>query len=203
MSTNKPVRKTYIRRKRCLNQSIEQIKDTMIYIMKNTGYRMTESQLLEFAKARAKEIEAACWSPRLKISDKEYSQIVLKKTYQLCNILLVQSRIMVQKQFPLMQTRVAFPETTKIYSYPKSKYHKPKKDQLQPSTHAESGSVLCMHQLPPQGFSESSEIVIQPNSQITQNQFEDEQQDDVTFFFNQMRVPQDKNDFPQSIYWDK
>lgn len=71
--------KSYIRRKRCLHESSRIIQNTMRAINSSTGRQMTDAELLEFSTNLARKIEASCWSPRLKISDKEYQKRQKKK----------------------------------------------------------------------------------------------------------------------------
>ena len=54
------------------------------------GKQMSENELIEYSTRRAREIEASCWSPRLKISDKDYQDIARLKTQQLCQALIKQ-----------------------------------------------------------------------------------------------------------------
>ncbi|KAK8891196.1 hypothetical protein M9Y10_028402 [Tritrichomonas musculus] len=85
--------KSYIRRKRCLHESSRIIQNTMRAINSSTGRQMTDAELLEFSTNLARKIEASCWSPRLKISDKEYQKKTEEKTQQLCDSLIRQNNL--------------------------------------------------------------------------------------------------------------
>lgn len=103
MNLNAPKsHKSYIRRKRCLHESSRIIQNTMRAITSSLGRPMSDAELLEFSTAKAREIEASCWSPRLKLSDKEYQKKTEEKTQQLCEILIRQNNI------PIFQTAGCF-----------------------------------------------------------------------------------------------
>ena len=90
MNDSSKHRKCYIRRKRCLNENAKLIQSTMRAISIAKGKQMSENELIEYSTRRAREIEASCWSPRLKISDKDYQDIARLKTQQLCQALIKQ-----------------------------------------------------------------------------------------------------------------
>lgn len=84
---NKP-RRNYIRRKRCLTESVNLIETTLHFILTTRGEEIDISSLKKQASQHAHEVEAACWAPRTKMTDDEYNQLTLTKTKALCLLLI-------------------------------------------------------------------------------------------------------------------
>jgi hypothetical protein len=49
--------------------------------------RLTPEEIADFSTKRAIELEACCWSPRVKVSDEDYHSIIQRKTAELCGAL--------------------------------------------------------------------------------------------------------------------
>ena len=86
MEHEKP-RRTYIRRKKALNESIKLIQNTLLKISLLSQQKMSDREVLSQAASFANSIEAQCWSPRLQMSDEEYRNIIMNKTEQICTTL--------------------------------------------------------------------------------------------------------------------
>lgn len=84
----KNLKRNYIRRKKTYNKSMSLVHQTLelINLVKNT--KITNTELDQLSKQHADRIEAACWDPRMKLTDDAYQQIVIQKTKELCNILI-------------------------------------------------------------------------------------------------------------------
>ena len=91
--------RSYIRRKRCLNESINLIQNTLRTIAANQGQVIPEKELKYLSKHHAQSVEACCWTPRLKIGDEEYQQLTYSKTQELCSVLLRNSQQFNIQQF--------------------------------------------------------------------------------------------------------
>ena len=107
MSGEKPHR-LYIRRKRCLKESQKLIYETLCSIVAMKGQEVNSIQLSQEALEHATAIEASCWSPRLHISDEEFHQLTIKKTQDLCYILIQRSCQ------PHSYTPIALPQPKKV-----------------------------------------------------------------------------------------
>lgn len=86
MEHEKPKR-TYIRRKKALNESIKLIQNTLSKISMLSSNKISEREILSNAASFANSIEAQCWSPRLQMTDDEYRQVIMNKTEQICTTL--------------------------------------------------------------------------------------------------------------------
>lgn len=85
---NQNSKRNYIRRKKTYNKSCTLVRQTLelINLVKNT--KMPPIELDQLAKQHADRVEAVCWDPRTKISDDLYQQLVIKKTRELCTLLI-------------------------------------------------------------------------------------------------------------------
>ena len=81
-------RRNYIRRKRCLNESISMIEKTLICIFKIRKEQVDKNEITKMAKSHASEVEAACWAPRMKMSDDDYQNLMETRTKELCLVLI-------------------------------------------------------------------------------------------------------------------
>ena len=81
--------RNYIRRKRCLNESIQIIEKTLNCLANlRKDNLIKKEEISKLAKAHANEVEAACWAPRLKMSDDDYQNRMSTKTKELCLVLI-------------------------------------------------------------------------------------------------------------------
>ncbi|EAX97018.1 hypothetical protein TVAG_315200 [Trichomonas vaginalis G3] len=78
------LKRNYIRRKKYLNDSYETIKHTLELIRLAGKLDLSDSELQKMAMKHAQAIEAACWSPHLRLTAKEYEDITVHKTKDLC-----------------------------------------------------------------------------------------------------------------------
>ena len=82
-------RRNYIRRKRCLNESIQIIEKTLNCLANlRKDNIIKKDEISKLAKAHANEVEAACWAPRLRMSDDDYQNRMSTKTKELCLVLI-------------------------------------------------------------------------------------------------------------------
>lgn len=88
MDENSNKQRNYIRRKHCLRECVKIIKMSLSYVAKATGNPISDKQLQEAADNHSKSIEAVCWAPRVKMTDEEYSALMLQKTKELCRVLI-------------------------------------------------------------------------------------------------------------------
>lgn len=92
MNENKKINKrNYIRRKKYLNDSANQIKATLKIIQAAKGEPFTEQNLQRIAYSHAQAIEAVCWSPHSKLSAEGYQKLMNAKTTELCHMFLKKS----------------------------------------------------------------------------------------------------------------
>lgn len=84
---SKPHR-VYIRRKRCLKEAQKIIYDVLVSISTSHGDEINEKLLNKQALEHAISIEAACWSPKLHVTDAEFENLMISKAHELCKILL-------------------------------------------------------------------------------------------------------------------
>lgn len=89
--------KCYLKRKRFLNEISREIVDTLkqIYCLRNQN--LSETEIKDKAKKYALTIEAACLTPKYKMSNDEYHRVLITKTRELCDVL---SRTMIPSNFP-------------------------------------------------------------------------------------------------------
>jgi hypothetical protein len=81
---NATSKRSYIHRKKYLNESITQIKSTLefIHLARNDSASPEESH--KAALAHAQSIEAVCWSPHSHLTAEDYQRIMAAKTQELC-----------------------------------------------------------------------------------------------------------------------
>lgn len=84
-------RRNYIRRKRCFNDCVDLIMKTLRIIKQARGEPVSEDEIRNAALCRARQIEAACWTPRSKMSDESYKKLTMLKTTELCTAILRQN----------------------------------------------------------------------------------------------------------------
>ena len=84
-------RRNYIRRKRCFNECTNLIARTLRVIKQAQQEPFTEASINELAASHASQIEAACWSPRSKMTDEDYKALTMSKTIELCYAIIRKS----------------------------------------------------------------------------------------------------------------
>lgn len=87
MEVGKP-RRSYIRRKKCLNECMKIIQQTLRQLASLKHIQVSDLVLTEMARKYAEEVEAMCWSPRLHITNEEYQNMTREKTKHVCRVLL-------------------------------------------------------------------------------------------------------------------
>jgi hypothetical protein len=60
----------------------------MVFLSEQGRVTLSKTDLVAYARDRADEVEALCWSPRLKITDSEYQALALAKVRELVRALL-------------------------------------------------------------------------------------------------------------------
>jgi hypothetical protein len=85
--------RSYIKRKRVLNDSTEAITRTLRFINQREGFRETECDVVQGATALAHAVEAACFVSVNKSSEERYRLTVALKTAQLCQSLLARPKL--------------------------------------------------------------------------------------------------------------
>ena len=108
-------KRTYIRRKRCLNEIVTQIKSTLVYISTQNGQAPDIKEVEQIALKHSNDIEAACWFPKQHLTEKEYQNLLMGKAQLLCQA-LISSHLPNHKQTsasPVAQQQQGFsdPET--------------------------------------------------------------------------------------------
>ena len=88
MSVDSRNKRNYIRRKKYLNESVEQIKSTLDFIAFARNEKVSEEQVRKLALLHAESIEAACWSPHTRLSSDNYQTLMSTKTRELCRVIL-------------------------------------------------------------------------------------------------------------------
>lgn len=81
-------RRNYIRRKRRFNDCTNLIAKTLCVIKQTKGEPFSEASIKQLAVAYASKIEAACWTPRSKMTDDEYQALTNAKSCELCCAIL-------------------------------------------------------------------------------------------------------------------
>jgi hypothetical protein len=81
-------KRSYIPRKKYLNESIVQIKSTLEFIRLTRKDSGSPEQSHRAAVGPAQSIEAVCWSPHSRLSAEGYQRIMAAKTQELCWTLL-------------------------------------------------------------------------------------------------------------------
>jgi hypothetical protein len=85
-----PIRqRSYLKRKRILNNSMETIARTLRTISQGNGIRRDECDILQDAKRLASTVEAACFVSANKSSEERYRVMIAMKTAELCQSLRV------------------------------------------------------------------------------------------------------------------
>jgi hypothetical protein len=77
-------KRNYIRRKKYLDQSTAHIKSTLEFIAAVLGEALNPGEIQKAALVHAREIEAACWSPRPRPTAEVYEKLMAAKTAELC-----------------------------------------------------------------------------------------------------------------------
>lgn len=83
-------KRTYIRRKKCLNEIVSTIKSTLKYISDHNRKEIGPLQIDQLALQHSTAIEAACWFPKQHMTEKEYSNLLMGKAKLLCQALMKQ-----------------------------------------------------------------------------------------------------------------
>jgi hypothetical protein len=84
--------RSYLKRKRHLNDTIEQISCILRQISRVTGILISESTIVAQATAMARSIEAACYVSENKTSEDRYRYMLQLKTSKLCRSLIANIR---------------------------------------------------------------------------------------------------------------
>jgi hypothetical protein len=84
-------KRNYIRRKKYLDETTNQIKTTLEFIAIVGGETPNSSEIQKAALLHAQGIEAACWSPRPRPTAEAYQQLISVKTAELCRVLTKQA----------------------------------------------------------------------------------------------------------------
>ena len=93
-------KRTYIRRKRCLTEITNTIKNALIYISERNNTEMSEEMIDQLAQKHSSAIEAACWFPKQHMTESEYANLLMGKAKLLCQT-LISSKIPLNKMQPL------------------------------------------------------------------------------------------------------
>ena len=83
-------KRNYIRRKKYMNDSYEKIRKTLDFINLAAKLKLSEQEISKKAMTHAQAIEAACWSPHLRLTASEYEDLTAIKTTELCRALTKQ-----------------------------------------------------------------------------------------------------------------
>lgn len=81
-------KRTYIRRKRCLSEIKITIRNALQQYLSRSGREYTEDDLETLAKKHSNEIEAACYFPKQRMTEMQYSTLLTNKAEQLLSVLL-------------------------------------------------------------------------------------------------------------------
>lgn len=84
-------RRNYIQRKKCLNNSVNQIVNVLNFIQVLQKDSVSPIEKQKVAYAHAQKIEAACWSPHSKLTPESYEKLISAKTAELCRVILKKS----------------------------------------------------------------------------------------------------------------
>ena len=122
-------KRTYIRRKRCLNEIISTIKNTLIYISNQNGQEPDLHELETLAQQHSSDIEAACWFPKQHLTETEYQNLLMGKAQLLCQALIT-SKLPPHKQPPHIN---ATPQQ-QVFSEPETIEKPPKETRFISST---------------------------------------------------------------------
>jgi hypothetical protein len=84
-----PPKHNYIRRRKCLNESVIQVKSTLNFINQLLPTKVDPVGIDLFARQRVRKIEAACWNSHTdNMTDELYQTLLRDNTRQLCLALL-------------------------------------------------------------------------------------------------------------------
>ena len=126
--------RNYIRRKRCLNESIQIIEKTLNCLANlRKDNLIKKEEISKLAKAHANEVEAACWAPRLKMSDDDYQNRMSTKTKELCLVLInkfIPIQNFARQKMPMPQ-RVP-PKLPTVQQTPPTQQNLPPKSEAKP-----------------------------------------------------------------------
>lgn len=81
-------RRNYIRKKKIYEKSYKLIRQTLELINLVKNVKTAPNELNKIAKQHANRVEAACWHPRIGLTDYDYQQSVIDKTQELCDLLI-------------------------------------------------------------------------------------------------------------------
>lgn len=81
-------KRNYIRKKKYFVECKDLIEKTLEYIYKREKKNVSEIDIQNESDQYASEVEAACWNPKLKLSDDDYQAIIHNKARELCLALL-------------------------------------------------------------------------------------------------------------------
>lgn len=102
-------KRTYIRRKRCLNEITATIRNALRYISERNNGEFTDEAIEQLAAHHSSAIEAACWFPKQHMTEGEYSNLLMGKAKLLCQA-LIQSKLPVSKNTNTAQHNLSDPE---------------------------------------------------------------------------------------------
>lgn len=97
------VHKSYVRRKRCLNENAKNIQNALKHAATIKGEPINERDLQNKASEYAEYIKATCWSPKQNLTDDNYMQLTFAKTNELCNSIIKKAQIEAGQPPTLMQ----------------------------------------------------------------------------------------------------
>mgnify|MGYP001062715589 CR=1 FL=1 len=76
--------RTYIRKKRCFLECKAVIGDFLRNIYTQKGFNYSDADINADSMKYAHQVEAQCWSPKLRVTDEEYRQLMHLKTAEIC-----------------------------------------------------------------------------------------------------------------------
>jgi hypothetical protein len=88
---NSDGKRSYIHRKKYLNDTVNHIKSVLEFIHLSRQDPGTPEDSHRQALAHAQSIEAVCWSPHSHLSAETYQKIMAAKTHELCQTILFRS----------------------------------------------------------------------------------------------------------------
>ncbi|KAH0794498.1 hypothetical protein GPJ56_001523 [Histomonas meleagridis] len=114
MDGTKNNKRNYIRRKKYLNDCINQVKATLEFVDIARGEKVNVAENQRLALAHAQAIEAVCWSPHSRLSSDCYQRLMNAKTNELCRTIIKKSLpvdfTQLQKIVPLVPERSQTPQ---------------------------------------------------------------------------------------------
>ncbi|EAY04022.1 hypothetical protein TVAG_055080 [Trichomonas vaginalis G3] len=102
-------KRTYIRRKRCLNEITATIRNALRYISERNNGELSDEAIEQLATQHSSSIEAACWFPKQHMTEGEYSNLLMGKAKQLCQA-LIQREVSSNKNSCTPQHNLSDPE---------------------------------------------------------------------------------------------